>query len=372
MKSVIDDITTYYASAAYQVKTDGTYTNTRKYYSFNGAVVAMRENGVITWLLQDQVNSTTVTADADGSFASEIRYSAYGEVRYSNGTTVTDKLYTGQQQETEIGLDYYIARFYDPVIGHFIQPDSLIPQASASASYDRYAYVNGNPVNFNDPSGHAMADYALGIEWLGYGPTRILDAYAGDDLRLDEALRDFTRDHPEYNPATDAALDGTTYFLYQNAKFQAQAQDGAIIFKDAVNLAFAGMAFSDPGDIASGISDAGLILSAIGKKIPNPFGKLGGPAHKNTVQAVKDELDAKFLGTGATITGEYGINTPGGVKPRRYADVAVLDKTGRVIELVQVGKVNKNGLPVAREQYAINDIRNYGRVQNIKFKPYNK
>jgi RHS repeat-associated protein len=75
-------------------------------------------------------------------------------MRYAYGTTVTDKLYTGQQQETEIGLSYYIARFYDPVIAHFIQPDSLIPQASASASYDRYAYVNGNPINFNDPSGH--------------------------------------------------------------------------------------------------------------------------------------------------------------------------------------------------------------------------
>ncbi len=154
VKSVIDDITTYYPSAAYQVKTDGTYTNTRKYYSFNGAVVAMSENGVVTWLLQDQVNSTTVTADANGNLLSETRYSAFGEVRYSNGATVTDKLYTGQQQETEIGLDYYIARFYDPVIAHFIQPDSLISQANAATSFDRYGYSNNNPINYTDPSGH--------------------------------------------------------------------------------------------------------------------------------------------------------------------------------------------------------------------------
>jgi RHS repeat-associated protein len=153
VKSVIDDLTTYYASAAYQVKTDGTYTNARNYYNFSGTVIAMCENDVVTWILQDQVNSTTVTANADGSFQSEIRYSAYGEVRYSYGTVVTDKLYTGQQQETEIGLDYYIARFYDPVIAHFIQPDSLIPKASASASYDRYGNVNNNPINFNDSSG---------------------------------------------------------------------------------------------------------------------------------------------------------------------------------------------------------------------------
>ena len=173
VKSEIDDVTTYYPSAAYQVKTNGSYANTRKYYSFNGAVVAMRENSTLTWLLHtcpggrcqgDQVNSTTVTANADGSFQSEVRYSAYGEVRHADGTTVTDKLYTGQQQEVEIGLSYYIARFYDPVIAHFIQADSVIPQASASASYDRYACVSGNPTNFSDPTGNIPC-----VDWNDYG-----------------------------------------------------------------------------------------------------------------------------------------------------------------------------------------------------------
>ncbi len=167
VKSVIDEVTTYYPSAAYQVKTDGTYTNTRKYYSFNGAVVAIRENGVITWLLHDQVNSTTITADANGNFLSETRYSAFGEIRYANGAAVTDKLYTGQQQETEIGLSYYIARFYDPVIAHFIQPDSLIPQASASASYDRYGYVVYNPINKNDPTGHCFSGAVVDTVFCG-------------------------------------------------------------------------------------------------------------------------------------------------------------------------------------------------------------
>ena len=158
VKSEIDDVTTYYPSAAYQVKTNGSYANTRKYYSFNGAVVAMRENSTLTWMLQDQVNSTTVTANVDGSFQSEVRYSAYGEVRHADGVTVTDKLYTGQQQEVEIGLSYYIARWYDPAIAHFIQADSVIPQASASASYDRYAYVYNNPINLNDPTGNRACD----------------------------------------------------------------------------------------------------------------------------------------------------------------------------------------------------------------------
>jgi hypothetical protein len=54
----------------------------------------LRKNGTVTWLLTDQVNSTTVTAYADGSFASEVRYSAFGELRLATGVTVTDNKYT--------------------------------------------------------------------------------------------------------------------------------------------------------------------------------------------------------------------------------------------------------------------------------------
>ncbi len=104
---------------------------------------------------------TSITTNTDGSFNSEVRYSAFGEVRYSVGTTVTDKLYTGQQQEVEIGLDYYLARFYNTVIAHFIQSDSIIPQAGSTVGYDRYWYVNNNPINFNNLSCYAQIQFAL-------------------------------------------------------------------------------------------------------------------------------------------------------------------------------------------------------------------
>ena len=48
----------------------------------------------------------------------------------------------------------YKARFYDPLLGRFIQSDTLIPSPSSSQALNRYAYVNNNPVNFNDPTGN--------------------------------------------------------------------------------------------------------------------------------------------------------------------------------------------------------------------------
>ena len=94
-----------------------------------------------------------------------MRYSAFGEMRYLNGETVTDLLYTGQKLEEELGLYYYIARWYDPYLNRFLSPDSIIPDPGSTGAYDRYAYANNNPIRYNDPSGHYSED--LIIEMLG-------------------------------------------------------------------------------------------------------------------------------------------------------------------------------------------------------------
>jgi len=51
------------------------------------------------------------------------------------------------------GLMFYNARWYDPYLNHFTQPDSIVP--GGVQGMDRYAYVNNNPIRYNDPSGHA-------------------------------------------------------------------------------------------------------------------------------------------------------------------------------------------------------------------------
>ena len=58
----------------------------------------------------------------------------------------------------EIGLYYYVARFYDPVIAHFTQADSIVPQPGMSVAYDRYAYGLNNPSRYTDPTGHYVCE----------------------------------------------------------------------------------------------------------------------------------------------------------------------------------------------------------------------
>jgi len=81
-----------------------------------------------------------------------LRYKPWGETRYTLGSTVTNYQYTGQRNDSDSGLYYYGARWYDSYTGRFAQADSIIPPGVLG--YDRYAYVYNNPVMRNDPTGH--------------------------------------------------------------------------------------------------------------------------------------------------------------------------------------------------------------------------
>ena len=62
--------------------------------------------------------------------------------------------------DEETGLYFYNARYYDPILGRFIRPDTLIPQEFNPQAYDRYAYEMDNPLRFTDPTGHAGKEVA--------------------------------------------------------------------------------------------------------------------------------------------------------------------------------------------------------------------
>src|SRR5262249_35646078 len=63
--------------------------------------------------------------------------------------------FTGQRSDTASGLDYYGARYYDPLAGQFTSGDSLLPGGGLDLwGLSRYAYVGGDPIARTDPTGH--------------------------------------------------------------------------------------------------------------------------------------------------------------------------------------------------------------------------
>jgi len=145
----INNVTTYFVGNYYEV-TGSTVT---KYYYAGAQRVAMRQGTTLYYLLSDHLGSTSLTTDASGNVLSEMRYTAWGEVRYNSGVIPTQYQYTGQYSYTNsFGLMYYHARWLDVSLGRFAQADSIVP--GGVQGYDRYAYVQNNPLLFVDPSGH--------------------------------------------------------------------------------------------------------------------------------------------------------------------------------------------------------------------------
>ncbi len=84
----------------------------------------------------------------------EQRYLPFGAVRTDVGAiSQTDFGYTGQRN-SDFGLMDYHARWYAPSLGKFTQPDTIVPNPGNPQSWNRYSYVNNNPINNIDPTGH--------------------------------------------------------------------------------------------------------------------------------------------------------------------------------------------------------------------------
>ena len=65
------------------------------------------------------------------------KYYPFGLTCWGIDTAPTDKRFTGHQREGD--LYYMRARFYDPAVGRFLQPDSVVPDYADPQSLNRYS-----------------------------------------------------------------------------------------------------------------------------------------------------------------------------------------------------------------------------------------
>jgi RHS repeat-associated protein len=115
----------------------------------------------------------TVTVDAAGTeqYRTFHDYEPFGlELPVRDTVSPNTHRFTGHERDTETGYDYMHFRYYGSIMGRFMKPDNIMGNLANPQSWNLYSYVHGNPVNFNDPTGHMV-----GVAWRNY-------TWAGGDI----------------------------------------------------------------------------------------------------------------------------------------------------------------------------------------------
>ena len=91
-------------------------------------------NNNVLHLHNDHLGSNSVmsySGSGNEVGGSRTRYLPFGAWRTAPTQTFTDRGYTGQKENMELGLYYYNARYYIPGIGRFASADTIVPQPGA-------------------------------------------------------------------------------------------------------------------------------------------------------------------------------------------------------------------------------------------------
>ena len=97
----------------------------------------------------DEQNSTAYITGSSGEIENRYEYDASGVLQNSREEFHNRILYTGQQYDQTSGQYYLRARFYNPVLGRFVQEDEY-----RGDGLNLYAFCKNNPVVYYDPSGY--------------------------------------------------------------------------------------------------------------------------------------------------------------------------------------------------------------------------
>ena len=164
VKKTIGTTTTRYISKFYECDTSGGVTSCSRFvWAGSIRIATVASNGAVHYWHGDHLGSSSVITDSTGGRVQAITYFPYGDYRTNNSFTTpavdVPYKYTGKERDASSNLYYYESRYYHPVFGRFVSPDTIVPNPRDPQSLNRYAYARNNPLLYTDPSGH---DFGIG------------------------------------------------------------------------------------------------------------------------------------------------------------------------------------------------------------------
>jgi RHS repeat-associated protein len=115
--------------------------------------LAELRSGTTSYYEVDGLRSVTSLSSSTGALANTYTYDSFGNVTASTGSLTNRFQYTGRELDSETGMYYYRARYYDPNVGRFLNEDPM----GFTGGINSYGYVFNNPPNFVDPTGRSAS-----------------------------------------------------------------------------------------------------------------------------------------------------------------------------------------------------------------------
>jgi len=130
-------------------------------------IVSRNTSGTNTtsYVTSDHLGSSSVITNSAGSVLISSSFSAHGKRRGLNWTGnpnsgdwaaiagTTRRAYTDHSMLDNLDLIHMNGRVQDPLIGRFLSADPYVADPLSTQSYNRYSYVENNPLTYADPSG---------------------------------------------------------------------------------------------------------------------------------------------------------------------------------------------------------------------------
>jgi RHS repeat-associated protein len=124
------------------------------------------DQDIFAYYHHDHLNTPIQATDKQGNVVWAANYEAFGKAQITTPASTAEKPtimsnlgLPGQYYDQETGLNYNYNRNYDSLTGRYLQSDPI----GLSGGINNYAYVDGNPIRFVDPTGLSKFDEFFGL-----------------------------------------------------------------------------------------------------------------------------------------------------------------------------------------------------------------
>ncbi len=160
------DVDYYYDESAVIEEHDATDDSLLAHYRYADQLISLDTGSAEQYYHHDAMGSTVNLTEPDGTLLVSYRLDPWGHIRNQTGTSVNRQIFTGQEHDTNTGLIYFGARYYDPDTARFITQDTYLGRIGTPPSLNRYLYAYANPTAYVDPNGNFAVMAYLG--WTAF------------------------------------------------------------------------------------------------------------------------------------------------------------------------------------------------------------